>query len=57
MMVKEVLIEVVCGSSSGGLLVVVVVVMVQDGFVLVSRSCCRVFLRCCNETGCSFRSF
>ena len=55
MMVKEVLIEVICGSSSGGLLVVVV--MVQDGFVLVSRSCCRVFLRCCNETGCSFRSF
>ena len=52
MMVKEVLIEVVCGSSSGGLLVVVV--MLQDGFVLVPRSCCRVFLRCCNETGCSF---
>ena len=53
-MVQEVLVEVVSGSSSGSLLVVVVVL---DGFGLMPWSGWRVILWCWNERGCFLGRF
>ena len=54
LMVQEVLVEAVSGSSSGGLLVVLVIL---DGFELVLWSGWWVVLRCWNERGCFLGRF